>query len=283
MTLVSDCIPFDGQESRWRAKAAELCWLDLGLDRATLEWPTATCGTLLCLNLSHLAWESPKKLAYPEGVCVYCGLSAYTRDHLLPRSWTGESVRRNVLTVPACGECNSSINDRYVPSITARRRLAQECIAKKGKKLLGMRQWTPDEIAELGPTLRSFVEKGLFDRNKLLARLAWPEDPDYDLRAIQLAGISNPHELGLLDYEYKGEVTAMTALKPGWTVHGACGQSWCGVKTSHCSGCHRTFTAPSSFDRHRRRGKCLTPASAGLVLTTREYECYGLPGKKEEE
>ena len=47
------------------------------------------------------------------------------------------------------------------------------------------------------------------------------------------------------------------------TRHGACGQSWrqSGNRTGHCSGCHQNFDGLSAFDRHRRDGKCLDPAS----------------------
>jgi hypothetical protein len=151
------------------------------------------------MNLKHLAWEAPTKLEYADGICVYCGVIAGTKDHLLPRTWTGEAVRKNVLTVPACGECNSFIGDRYASSITARRRMAHAAILKRKKRLIGMPAWTKAEIAELGPTLRSSVKKGIHDRKLTLARLAWPEDEDYDLRAMQLSGIENPYELGLLD------------------------------------------------------------------------------------
>lgn len=192
------CIEYDGDERQWRAKAAELLWLDLGIYQTTLHWPTAVCPTPTCLNLAHLAWEAPKKLAYPPGVCVYCGISAETRDHLLPRTWTGESVRRNVLTVPACRQCNTAINDRYAPSITARRKLSHDYIARKNARLLRMPEWSPDEVAELGDSLRSTVERGVFNRRLTRARLAWPEDDDYDLRAMQISGIENPYELGLL-------------------------------------------------------------------------------------
>lgn len=73
----------------------------------------------------------------------------------------------------------------------------------------------------------------------------------------------------------------MERLKPGWAVHPPCGQSWSGEKTSHCSACCISFTCPSAFDKHRvgraDNRRCVPPEEAGLVLTAREYECYGLP------
>lgn len=38
---------------------------------------------------------------------------------------------------------------------------------------------------------------------------------------------------------------------------------------AHCAvaNCHRTFGAVSGFDRHRRHGHCLNPATLGMVET----------------
>ena len=43
-----------------------------------------------------------------------------------------------------------------------------------------------------------------------------------------------------------------------------------------------TFTVVSAFDKHRRNDACLDPTEAGLVLTDRTYECWGFPGREEE-
>lgn len=48
-----------------------------------------------------------------------------------------------------------------------------------------------------------------------------------------------------------------------------CDATWTGLRTAHCAaaGCHRTFTVPAHFDRHRRDGECLDPATIeGLRL-----------------
>jgi hypothetical protein len=49
-------------------------------------------------------------------------------------------------------------------------------------------------------------------------------------------------------------------------THGACGATWNGVSAAHCSGCCRTFSSPTLFDRHRSKtggehGSCLDPAT----------------------
>lgn len=70
--------------------------------------------------------------------------------------------------------------------------------------------------------------------------------------------------------------------KPWYTFTCRCGAAWCGLKTSHCSACHETFTSITSFDRHRTGGagdrKCVAPTAAGLVKTGRDYPCWGIPG-----
>lgn len=43
--------------------------------------------------------------------------------------------------------------------------------------------------------------------------------------------------------------------------------------------CHQTFSGVSTFDAHRRNGRCLTPAEVGMSLVPgRPYECWGYPG-----
>lgn len=48
------------------------------------------------------------------------------------------------------------------------------------------------------------------------------------------------------------------------STHGACGQSWTGLRACHCAGCHQTFSGPYLFDGHRaprgEHGVCLDPA-----------------------
>jgi hypothetical protein len=58
---------------------------------------------------------------------------------------------------------------------------------------------------------------------------------------------------------------------------GRCGNHWSGNTTSHCGACHRTFTAPSAFDRHRRGGACLDPATVGMTTHERGYTAWGYP------
>ncbi len=58
---------------------------------------------------------------------------------------------------------------------------------------------------------------------------------------------------------------AARSTAPGAITCGRCGASWSGVSRAHCGGCHRTFSAVSTFDRHRvavgAHGCCADPAT----------------------
>lgn len=41
--------------------------------------------------------------------------------------------------------------------------------------------------------------------------------------------------------------------------------SFYGLRISHCSACHRTFSGPSSFDAHQTGRGCRDPETLGMV------------------
>lgn len=67
------------------------------------------------------------------------------------------------------------------------------------------------------------------------------------------------------------------------TFHGACGKSWLqvGEQTSHCGGCHLTFSGLRSFDMHQRmiegRSVCLSPLSLEPPFVARPDKRTGEP------
>ena len=160
-------------------------------------WITATCGNA-CLDPQHLIAHQPRAIAYPAGVCVYCGLPAGTKDHLVPRTWTGDTRRNSVAVVPACAECNTRIGSSGSASIDDRRKIAHDGIRKSKRETLDAPDWTPEALAELGPALRQHVMAKQRAKQATLARLAWPEDPFYDMRAWQKSGIDDPASLGVI-------------------------------------------------------------------------------------
>ncbi len=67
-------------------------------------------------------------------------------------------------------------------------------------------------------------------------------------------------------------------------THGACGQSWTGLRRAHCPACHLTFNSDSAAEKHRigRPGidrRCLPPADAGLIAVQQPWGvCWQAPG-----
>lgn len=160
-------------------------------------WISTTCGAL-CLRAECMLVYAPRVIAYPPGVCVYCGYPAGTRDHLLPKQFTGEARRVFVAIVPACSDCNGRINDKPEPSVAGRRKIAQDSLRKSKRLVLAGIDWTDEQLAEYGPTLRASLIRQRDLKNQVLARLSWPEDLDYDMRAWQKSGIPDPSALGLI-------------------------------------------------------------------------------------
>lgn len=120
---------------------------------------------------------------YPAGVCVYCGETGNTVDHLLPRGFTGEADRLRVPVVPACGECNSTLGDVYMPDVMERREYVQDKYRVKYKKYKKVVYWGESDLKEFGPQLRTVLRKQMAEHTRLISRLSWPKNPTYDADA----------------------------------------------------------------------------------------------------
>ena len=104
---------------------------------------------------------APRNLIYEtedESLCVYCGWDASDLDHIQPAPWTGEARRKLIRTVPACGECNRTLNDVGLFTEEERRIHLFEVYTKKYRRLLKTATWTDEELDLLGPNLRRRIE-----------------------------------------------------------------------------------------------------------------------------
>lgn len=192
-----ECEPWGGKREHYQSQAQDSLRMR-GLTIMPWAWITPRCDTVDCLLAEHLVAHHPKRINYPPSLCIYCGQLAYTRDHILPRSWSGDAKRKWVATVPACGECNTAISDAPEFSISLRREIAHERIQRRYRRVLHMREFTNLELRQMGHILRSSIERGIQQRDRTQRRLAWPEDPEYDERAFHQTGILEPADLGLL-------------------------------------------------------------------------------------
>lgn len=194
--LQPTCKPWQGRPGHYQNEVMQLWMHYHDKTLGHLDYLAPKCGTEYCTEIEHLQIVEVKELRYPKGVCVYCGMAAGTKDHLMPVTWTGEGARRGVLVVPACAECNSAIGDKYAPTITLRREIAHKYIQKRYRRTLAFITPTPAELKEYGPTLRASIVSGMAERQLVLDRLAWPP-AGYDERACELAGI-DAWESGLI-------------------------------------------------------------------------------------
>lgn len=195
--IVATCRPWQGRPTQFQAEAIAVIVAD-GNRVGHYAWASSTCETEMCLHPDHLIATDPIRLAYPRGVCVYCGRPGYAKDHLVPRAISGETERRLVAIVPACGECNHVLGDVYEPSVVRRRLICHTRLRRKHRRVLATLDFTPEDLRTYGPTLRKYLKSEMQRKRDVLALFEWPTDPNYDMRALQRSGIDDPVSAGLL-------------------------------------------------------------------------------------
>lgn len=195
-----DCIPWEGRPEKFQAAAVRSLVLD-DKEVPPWAWVVVNCGSEMCLLSDHLEVHFPHRLHYPHHLCIYCGRPGYTKDHILPRNWTGESVRTFTAIVPACGLCNGLISDALAPSVTMRRQICHIRLRRKFSNLMRMPKWTNEQLHGVEGSLRSFILSEVSRREEVKRMLDWPNDPVFDLRAMERSGIEDPFEAGLLESE----------------------------------------------------------------------------------
>lgn len=123
---------------------------------------------------------------WDETRCVYCGEPGESRDHFLPLKYAHlvtdlQHVNLQPLKfiVPACMSCNRIANDRVFRSVAGKRRAIHDRLREKNAKLIASPDWSDEELDELGPTLRQYIEGRRDERQRLLARLRFR--PGYEI------------------------------------------------------------------------------------------------------
>ena len=121
---------------------------------------------------------------YGPDVCVYCGDPANTTDHVTPVSYVAglldvidhysHKLRHGLYTVPCCRDCNVRLGRFVGFSITEKRAELKRRLRIKHRRLLGRYDWQPEEIAELGYSLRTYMRRQENERSGVIARLEFP-------------------------------------------------------------------------------------------------------------
>jgi hypothetical protein len=109
--------------------------------------------------------------------CAYCGVPAQEYDHVPPLAWYGITRRKKKFReypgVMACAECNNLLNDAPLLTVPERAEYVGERLRSRWFKILhSVVEWSPEEMEELGPTLRSSVAARAAYRAHLEARLS---------------------------------------------------------------------------------------------------------------
>ena len=89
-------------------------------------------------------------------ICAYCGEFADTFDHVIPVSH--KYVNRklevgNKEAVPCCRECNETLSNVFLHTISSRSDYLIKRYKKKYKKVLNTPNWESDELEEMGANM----------------------------------------------------------------------------------------------------------------------------------
>lgn len=177
-------------QSRHQARAREALGRRLGITISNGTWISTRCDSLWCIHPEHLIMRDAIKLHYPAGVCTYCGMPSRGSNRI--------ELENVIVSVPACSECDRRLVRSVYTSITDRRRHVHRRIRQLKHEVLETVDLTDEELLEHGWTLRSFLELKREEKRGVLAQLAWPEDPDYDRRALERSGVLHEATQGFL-------------------------------------------------------------------------------------
>lgn len=134
-------------------------------------------GRRYCSNsCRQMAWRKAHGVAL--NACTYCGMAADTKDHVPPRSHRAAlrelcPGRFVEVEVVCCRECNCLLGARALFTVSERRAFIRTELEKRYRKELAMPAWTPEELAAMGPNMRTEIQHGQAVKELTRRRLAW--------------------------------------------------------------------------------------------------------------
>ena len=129
-----------------------------------------------------------EKTKHPQKIwernCAYCGMSADTIDHVIPKvvlrslansglEITHKMIRNRIVKVPACRECNSLLSDKFFNTFKDKKRHTKISIRRRYKTILAMPHWDKHELDELGYNLRAYIYQCLTVKEIIHSRLLY--------------------------------------------------------------------------------------------------------------
>ena len=128
-------------------------------------------------NAVNFAYEL---LPQSGSVCVYCGCPADSVDHGPPinvvHSLGVENLRKQGIrlwAIPACRECNTILSYDNGLTVEDRKKELKRKLKRRYKRYLKVAHWGTEEMEEVGPTIRRFIDDGYSVKAWITERLKW--------------------------------------------------------------------------------------------------------------
>jgi len=115
--------------------------------------------------------------------CVYCGEGQECYDHVLAYVWALDPMAKRThpsawTVVPSCAECNYLASSQFFGSFKDKYYwIKARLIERYTPAISTSAEWTAEEIAELGPTLRTTVLNLIGRGSKGSRKIAWELPP----------------------------------------------------------------------------------------------------------
>lgn len=107
-------------------------------------------------------------------LCTYCGGISETHDHVPPITIAARMTPpRPIKVVPCCYDCNRILGNRPPWTVLGRRREVNKKLQRRHARLLRTPDWTPEELAALGPFLQRTTRARLAKKAAIIERLKW--------------------------------------------------------------------------------------------------------------
>jgi hypothetical protein len=134
--------------------------------------------------------------------CIYCGMMAEDRDHVIPVSYANASRKSanwsKSQVVPACRECNLLLSNLWIPSISGRAAYIAGKLSERHKHELSLPTWTDNEIRKLGYVLAQEVRGVLIRKTLIAGRIA---------KALSVSSMSlKPEDVWDVEKEIRQEI-----------------------------------------------------------------------------
>lgn len=110
--------------------------------------------------------------------CFYCGEYPDSRDHIIPWSYLAVSETSGSKPGPrvyACLDCNFRLRDKFFSLMRDRFYAVAESLRRRFQKELRLPDWSPEEIASKGYSLRTLIVSRQNLRKLVERRLDWQD------------------------------------------------------------------------------------------------------------